>query len=506
MALAFPLLTIFDDSLDYRWAVVAGGPALDLSASARQSGRQYMPCERAMSALFDSDHQALTLQSKQPVVFGEFVPAVLSFVLDASEFMVPLTPCSVGVAPSKSVCVADFCVSLRSDSTPAEETLHYPLCYSDQAREDKPWIHVEAPVQDFGLGARGTSFNQVVFTRGFESKQPWLLRIDDLSIASRRKLRVGDVPPSYGRSDNMVHSTIEGHGSNDDRSLEAEQCEYMSAETLRSQQQLPRCRMDGDHLDGLWVQTCDPRKIERPDRFAYGRALHQVPGKFQYRLCYRQSATERLRTMQAMSWSWQPRQCALAPVSGVAFDKWLGNRTILFVGDSISAQFYYSLVWLLGDAVVEKKDMRGSEAHDPDTWREIKIGVCDSTVGTEGGVLSSARLRGGGQLIKVMRHLDLVTDLKGSAFWLPFLKRADVTVLNVGHRETAHVPIAFNPPPSESSLPLCPNGALRRWAPVAPLDNRAGVTVLNVGRREEANVPITLIPSPPPETSLSPFP
>jgi len=441
MALVFPVLTIFDDSLDYRWTVIDGGPSHDLSAPGEQSAGEYMPCGRSMSTMFDSNHRALILQSRQPVVLGDFVPLLLSFVLDASEFVAPLPICSPDLAPTKSVCAADFCVSLRSDSTSEEETLHYPLCRTEQASYIKTWIHVEAPLQAFGLGSRGSSLNQVVFTRGSESKQPWALRLDDLRLASSRMLKVGDLPPSYGRSDNAVYSAIEGHGSSNDRTHEAEhRCEYMSAETLRSPLHLPLCKMDGDQLDGQWVQTCDPRKIERPDRYAYGRALHQVPGKFGHRLCYRQSATERLRTMQAMSWSWQPRQCALAPVRGDAFDRWLGNRTILFVGDSLSTQSYYSLLWLLGDTVVEKKDMHGSKAHAPDTWRASEVGVCESTVGTEGGVLSSARLRSGGQLIKVMRHVDLVTDLKGAAFWLPYLERADIIVLNIGQHYHHHDP------------------------------------------------------------------
>ena len=57
---------------------------------------------------------------------------------------------------------------------------------------------------------------------------------------------------------------------------------------------------DGDHLTGRWMQTCDPRLITRPDVFAYGRAIPEVAGWYDYRICYRQSATERLRTLQAL--------------------------------------------------------------------------------------------------------------------------------------------------------------------------------------------------------------
>ena len=40
----------------------------------------------------------------------------------------------------------------------------------------------------------------------------------------------------------------------------------------------PLCRMDGDHLRGRWMQTCDPRLIQRPDHFAYKRALPKAKG------------------------------------------------------------------------------------------------------------------------------------------------------------------------------------------------------------------------------------
>ena len=46
-----------------------------------------------------------------------------------------------------------------------------------------------------------------------------------------------------------------------------------------------------------WMQTCDP-SITRPDHFAYKRALPAMQGWYDYRLCYRQSATERLRSIQ----------------------------------------------------------------------------------------------------------------------------------------------------------------------------------------------------------------
>ena len=75
-------------------------------------------------------------------------------------------------------------------------------------------------------------------------------------------------------------------------------CEYMNAEAPLSkahgskgqgrlheerrrvsrEEGRPLCRMDGDHLRGRWMQTCDPRLIQRPDHFAYKRALPKAKG------------------------------------------------------------------------------------------------------------------------------------------------------------------------------------------------------------------------------------
>ncbi len=62
--------------------------------------------------------------------------------------------------------------------------------------------------------------------------------------------------------------------------------------------------MDGDHLDGRWVQTCAPDDIRRPDRYAYGRSIGRPVGPYDYRLCYQMGYAERQRSREALSWSW----------------------------------------------------------------------------------------------------------------------------------------------------------------------------------------------------------
>ena len=125
-------------------------------------------------------------------------------------------------------------------------------------------------------------------------------------------------------------------------------------------------------------------------------------------------------------------------MSGIAFDKWLGSRTILFLGDSLTAQGYYSLLWLAGDVVVEQSDLFGytpDEVKKGGQQTETKMDTCHSTAGNEGGYVSRARLRSGGTLIKVMRHAAIVDELRraGSAFWARWVPEADFVLLNVGH-------------------------------------------------------------------------
>ena len=170
------------------------------------------------------------------------------------------------------------------------------------------------------------------------------LSIDELYLASSRPPLAGDAPPSYGASDHAIVRSSWAEGVRPrgaavalKRSNNPHYCSYMSSEQRqttevcedarpRNSAHSPRssaltlpptppqakparkqCSIgDGDHLTGRWMQTCDPRLITRPDVFAYGRAIPEVAGWYDYRICYRQSATEQLRTLQALSWSWRP--------------------------------------------------------------------------------------------------------------------------------------------------------------------------------------------------------
>ena len=148
------------------------------------------------------------------------------------------------------------------------------------------------------------------------------------------------------------------------------------------------------------------------------------------------------------------------PVRGDEFDRWLGSRTLVLLGDSLSAQQFYSLVWLLGDAVVSLADVRGAAPEEQQQQQQqrgkgkgARVGSgsgagnsvpsveskrlpsCASSVGDEGGWLSEATLRSGGRLVKVLRHSTFFDELRRveSAWWRPWLASADIVVLNLGH-------------------------------------------------------------------------
>jgi len=139
-----------------------------------------------------------------------------------------------------------------------------------------------------------------------------------------------------------------------------------------------------------------------------------------------------------------------------------GLPLLVLLGCSLQAQAYYSLLWLLGEVVVEHKDVVGLAPEDIAQGVgagsgsssgsssgsggggggggpvERRMDRCSSSVGNEGGWLSIATLRGGGRLVKALRHGALVEEFSAlesatPPFWQRLVAEADVVVLNVGH-------------------------------------------------------------------------
>ena len=69
-----------------------------------------------------------------------------------------------------------------------------------------------------------------------------------------------------------------------------------------------------DHLRGRWVQNCEPGTIRAALIYMpMDVSLPRVQGKFDFRLCWRESSWERERSIQALSWTWRPYDCRLEP-------------------------------------------------------------------------------------------------------------------------------------------------------------------------------------------------
>ena len=201
----------------------------------------------------------------------------------------------------------------------------------------------------------------------------------------------------------------------------------------------------GDHLRGQWRQNCAPDAIKRPDRYAYGMALPSARGQWDYRLCYQMSYLERERVREALSWTWQPDACEMSKVDGGRFSRWLGERTLLFWGDSLTAQHFFSLVFLLGDAVVALRD--GDGVTSSSGGEEGKRSRCDYRgLGGEGGRYREARLRDGGKILKVLGHAEMRDELLNGfekAWWRPLWEGADLIVFNLIGHHLRTLPKAF---------------------------------------------------------------
>jgi len=372
-------------------------------------------------------------------------------------------------------CASTICISLRLSSAPDATARFVPLCTfgGPAATSQQSWRKFVVLTSAFASGHGG--FDEVVLLAGAASEGKALeVLLDDVVLVRAGKPPVvAAAQPAPDRPPTFTPGW----------------CEYMapwdggfasrpsSSPGARSASNRPICRVaNGDHLRGRWVQNCHPDDIRRPDRYAYGLSLPRTHGLWDYRVCFRQSYAERVRSRRALSWTWQPESCTLPKVDGARFSRWLGPRVLLFWGDSLSTQHFYALVLLLGSSVVslqdremaaaeemaaasppQQQDQQDQQAHhhhqqqqqqpqrQPQQPQQQQAPqhapheghACDyEGLGNEGGSLTEARLQHGGRIIKVLGHVEMAAQLQdmGRAWWLPVWKVADVIVFNpVGH-------------------------------------------------------------------------
>lgn len=217
-----------------------------------------------------------------------------------------------------------------------------------------------------------------------------------------------------------------------------------------------------------------------PDVYAYGRPISKLPGKYSYRLCFRLSASELSRTQAALSWNWQPRNCHLASVDGSQFDAWLGTRLVLFVGESLMGQLFYSLLFLLGPAVAHIRHFpwRGDMAQ---AARNASVqSACESSAGSEGdGQAIEAVLQRGGRILFVMTHFAYLHQLQNaeSAPWASHAREACVMLMHVGHH-FRQIDASFK------SYGALVRGAEASLATVLRPDSNLVLLTTNVGHRD----------------------
>ena len=443
--------TVFDDAVHAHWSISSGAVVVEDWASDGGifCGHHLRVVARSNQESHEQHDQPATviLRARSPILgldeagvgiqFSFLAKAAERGALHTALSSVPLCPPRHGggssddgsqfnrrVSRLSTSCESTaLCVALHaSASQPSRPVGFMPVCAARTeastppvSSDRLPWRRFLVPTRGFGVARPQT----LVVASGVKSATSLLL--DDLQFVSlRAPTRVSaaffDGPPHVGaayaaRAPSPRITTSGGLGW----------CRYMSSDFRpgaakgAAKRRAPRCRMDGDHLRGRWLQNCDPRSEpllrSRPDVYAYGRALPRIQGKFDFRVCYRVSFWERERALQALSWTWRPYDCRLEPFDASAFDAWLANRTMVLVGDSLTAQLYYSLIFLLGEAVVETVEhadgMRragGNGGRMPATPATSPSARCSSGVADEGlSSFSEARLSRGGRLISAPR-------------------------------------------------------------------------------------------------------
>ena len=334
-------------------------------------------------------------------------------------------------------CSATVCISLRQSTASGaaeKNALLVPVCAFGSLRLHT-WRKIVVPASPFAPYF-GAYFDEIVLLASSTSVD---LLLDDVVIMSAARpppTLSFPTPPKVSRSKSGAKKGAVGLS----KAAAAGRCRYLaSANRARA------CRVwDGDHLEGKWVQTCTPDAIKRPDRYAYARSLDHSAGQWDYRLCFKFGYSERERSRAALTWAWQPRECELHAVDGALLSRWLGNRTMLFWGDSLTAQHFFSFVLMLGDAIdsirdVDPKDPAGvAELIRGDATPAARRGSACSYggLGAEGGPLTEARLTAGGRVLKVLGHVELVAQLRGisGVWWRELMASANFVVFNlVGH-------------------------------------------------------------------------
>lgn len=468
------LHTVFDDSLDAHWSLELGNVTADAASDSSLFCGQHLRLPIRGRIGSKQQGTALMVARSRSPIRGMDEPGIglyVSFVakvVNHEEMRLALNSISACPANDKNEwiegsaefgvaasCTAALCVSVKSN--PSAEPMFASACRDTEAPDRLGWQHFRVPLRSFGSSGARPQLLILASERKSMLSDGSALLLDDLQFMSvRAPSRVSaaffEGPPPPGALHAVTAATRSPDAASGGGGLGGGWCHYMSSDyrpgpgatssaTVRTRRSVPRCKMNGDHLRGRWLQNCNPALSmsllrRRPDVYAYGRAMPAIAGKFDFRVCYRTSFWERERALQALSWTWRPYDCQMDPIDPDVFDSWLGSRTIVIVGDSLSAQLYYSLVFLLGRAIVDAIEHVDGMRRAPTAPATPRHGVCASGVADEGpSSFSEVRLPRGGRIVKVLGHTRYIQELQRveRAPWLRFAQAADFFVLSIGH-------------------------------------------------------------------------
>ena len=114
---------------------------------------------------------------------------------------------------------------------------------------------------------------------------------------------------------------------------------------------LPSCDMSKqDYLEGQWKRVnkqCRPHTLEELGTYAYPYRPDCNPAAH---LCTPETDICRTKVLRISRFAWYPTKCSLQSWNAIKLSKQIGNRTVVFLGDSISVQQFFSLKQMLTPA------------------------------------------------------------------------------------------------------------------------------------------------------------
>ena len=181
---------------------------------------------------------------------------------------------------------------------------------------------------------------------------------------------------------------------------------------------LPRCDMASqDYLEGSWQRLqkrCRVHTLEELGQYAYKYKSDCNP--FAH-LCTPETDICRRKVLKIARFAWHPSICSLETWNATKLSARLGRRTVVFAGDSIQVQQFFSFKAMMQTASTNTSDP------NPD-WTHFHT--------VDGGrfYIAGTQFLVGEGIDKVANQtLDVLPD----TLWLQQARSADILVLNTGH-------------------------------------------------------------------------